>query len=183
MAEERGWTRFNALQLKYSLIERTAERELLPMAREMDLAVTPWAILGAGVLTGKYTREGGTDGTERLLTEEERARVALTDRNLAIAGKLDSVAVDAGCTPSQAAIAWMRARPGNIVPILGARSLAQLEDNLGSLDVDLSTDHLKRLDEASAIEPGFPTDFLEAPFVRNLMYSGRWDDIDDHRPH
>jgi aryl-alcohol dehydrogenase-like predicted oxidoreductase len=183
MAEERGWNRFNALQLKYSLIERTPERELLPMAREMDLAVTPWAILGAGVLTGKYTREGGTNGTERLLTEEERARVALTDRNLAIARDLDAVAADAGCTPSQAAIAWMRSRPGVIVPILGARSQAQLEDNLGALDVKLSDDHLRRLEESSAIEPGFPTDFLESPFVRDLMYGGRLDDIDDHRPH
>jgi aryl-alcohol dehydrogenase-like predicted oxidoreductase len=183
MADLQGWTRFNALQLKYSLIERTPERELLPMARELDLAVTPWAIVGAGVLTGKYTREGGTDGTERLLTEEERARVALTDRNLAIARALDEVAADAGCTSSQAAIAWMRAQPGTIVPILGARSLAQLEDNLGSLEVELSSDDLARLDQASAIEPGFPTDFLKAPFVRNLMYSGRWDDIDDHRPH
>jgi aryl-alcohol dehydrogenase-like predicted oxidoreductase len=183
MADMRGWTRFNALQLKYSLIERTAERELLPMARELDLAVTPWAIVGAGVLTGKYTREGGTDGTERLLTEEERARVALTDRNLTIARALDGVAADASCTASQAAIAWMRAQPGNIVPILGARSLAQLEDNLGAMEVELSKGELERLDEASAIEPGFPTDFLESSLVRDLMYSGRFDDIDDHRPH
>ena len=121
--------------------------------------------------------------TTLLLTEEERARVALTDRNLAIARQLDTVAADAGCTPSQAAIAWMRAQPGNIVPILGARSTSQIEDNLGALEVDLSVDHMKRLDEASAIEPGFPSDFLKAPFVRNLMYSGKWDDIDDHRPH
>jgi aryl-alcohol dehydrogenase-like predicted oxidoreductase len=183
MADLRGWTRFNALQLKYSLIERTPERELLPMAREMDLAVTPWAILGAGVLTGKYTREGGTNGTERLLTDEERARVALTEGNLDIAKALDEVSADAGCTPSQGAIAWMRAQPGNIVPILGARSLDQMRDNLGGLDVDLSTDQLDRLDQASDIDPGFPTDFLRAPFVRNLMYSGKWDDIDDHRPH
>ena len=183
MADLRGWTRFNALQLKYSLIERTPERELLPMARELDLAVTPWAIVGAGVLTGKYTREGGTDGTERLLTDEERARVALNERNLCIASALDGVAAEAGCTPSQAAIAWMRARPGNIVPILGARSLAQMEDNLGALDVDLPTDQLEELDEVSAIDLGFPTSFLEAPFVRNLMYSGTWNRIDDHRPH
>jgi len=93
------------------------------------------------------------------------------------------VAAEAGCTSSQAAIAWMRARPGNIVPILGARSLAQMEDNLGALDVDLSSDQLEELDEVSAIDLGFPTDFLKAPFVRNLMYSGKWDQIDDHRPH
>jgi aryl-alcohol dehydrogenase-like predicted oxidoreductase len=183
IAELRGWTRFNALQLKYSLVERTPERELLPMARELDLAVTPWAIVGAGVLTGKYTREGGTDGTERLLTEEERARVSLTERNLAIAREVDAVAAEAGCSSSQAAIAWMRSRPGVIVPILGARSVEQLEDNLGALDVNLAPGQLERLDEVSAIDPGFPTDFLESKMVRDLMYGGRFDDIDDHRPH
>jgi len=183
IAEHRGWTRFNALQLKYSLVERTPERDLLPMARELDLAVTPWAIVGAGVLTGKYTREGGTTGDERLLTEEERARVALTDRNLAIAREVDAVAAEVGCTSSQVAISWMRSRPGVIVPILGARSLGQMKDNLGALDVELSGEHLERLDKASAIELGFPHDFLEAPFVRNLMYSGEWENIDDHRPH
>jgi aryl-alcohol dehydrogenase-like predicted oxidoreductase len=183
IAELRGWTRFNALQLKYSLVERTPERELLPMARELDLAVTPWAILGAGLLTGKYTREGGTTGEERLLTEEDRARVVLNERNMAIAKEVDAVAADAGCTPSQASIAWMRAQPGVIVPILGARYLTQMEDNLGSLDVQLTREQMDRLDEASAIEPGFPSDFLRAPFVRDLMYGGRFDDIDDHRPH
>jgi aryl-alcohol dehydrogenase-like predicted oxidoreductase len=183
IADYRGWTRFNALQLKYSLVERTPERDLLPMARAMDLAVTPWAIVGAGVLTGKYTREGGTDGTERLLTEPDRARVALTERALSIARTVDEVAKEAGVSPSQTAIAWMRSRPGVIVPILGARSLDQVEDNLGALDVKLTEDQLERLDQVSAIEPGFPHDFLASGFVRNLMYSGKWDQIDEHRPH
>lgn len=183
MADIRGWTRFNALQIRYSLVDRTPERELLPMARALDLAVTPWAVLGAGVLTGKYTREGGTDGTERLLTEPDRARVALTERNLGIAREVAAVSQEAGCTPSQVAIAWMRRQPGVIVPILGARSTAQVEDNLGALEVTLSDEHMSRLDEASAMDPGFPRNFLESAFVRNLMYSGRWDDIDEHRPH
>jgi aryl-alcohol dehydrogenase-like predicted oxidoreductase len=183
MAELRGWTRFNALQLKYSLVERTPERELLPMARELDMAVTPWAILGAGALTGKYTREGGTTGDERLLVEEDRARVALTERNLGIAREVDAVASEAGCNPAQAAIAWMRSRPGVIVPIVGARTRTQMEENLGALDVTLTAGQLERLDEVSAAEPGFPADFLESPFVRNLMYGGLFDEIDDHRPH
>ncbi len=183
IAEGRGWTRFNALQLKYSLIERTPERELLPMARELDLAVTPWAILGAGLLSGKYLREGRTDGSERLLTEEERARAVCTERNMAISRQVEAVAAEAGCTSAQVAIAWMRTRPGVIVPILGARSVGQLEENLGAMGVRLTSDQLDRLDRASAIEPGFPTDFLESDFVREMMYGGRWDDIDDHRPH
>jgi aryl-alcohol dehydrogenase-like predicted oxidoreductase len=183
IADYRGWTRFNALQIRYSLVDRTPERDLLPMARALDLAVTPWAILGAGVLTGKYSREDGTDGTERLLTEPSRAAVALTERNLDIARELDAVAKEAGCSASQAAIAWMRCQSGVIVPILGARSLAQVEDNLGALDVTLDDDQKARLDEASAIDPGFPHNFLGSGFVRNLMYSGTWDDIEEHRPH
>ncbi len=182
MAELRAWTPFSALQVRYSLVDRTPERDLLPMARHMDLAVTPWAVLGAGVLTGKYTREGGTTGDERLLTEEDRARVSLTERNLAIARVVDEVAEEAGCTPSQASIAWMLAQPGVIVPIMGARTVAQLEDNLGALQVNLTREQLARLDEASAVEPGFPHDFLASNMVRDLMYGGQLENIDDHRP-
>jgi aryl-alcohol dehydrogenase-like predicted oxidoreductase len=181
IAEHRGWTPFSALQVRYSLVDRSVERDLLPMARHMDLAVTPWAILGAGVLTGKYTHDGATTGDERLLTEEERAKVSLTDRNLGIARAVDEVAYEAGCMSSQVAIAWMLAQPGVIVPILGARTLAQLEENLGALDVNLTKEQLGRLDEASAIEMGFPHDFLASEMVRSLMYGDRLDTIDDHR--
>jgi aryl-alcohol dehydrogenase-like predicted oxidoreductase len=136
LAELRGWTRFVGLQLRYSLIDRTAERDLLPMARALDLAVTPWSVLGAGVLTGKYSRGERPD--------EGRARegAATVERNLEIADAVCDVADEIGCTPGQVALSWVRQQPGVVIPLLGARNLPQLEDNLGCLNVELSADQL-----------------------------------------
>lgn len=175
MADLRGWTPFSALQLRYSLLDRTAERELLPMARSLDLAVTPWSILGAGVLTGKYTR-GKTPDEGRA-----KAGAATVERNLVIARAVDRVADEVGCTSSQVAIAWVRQRPDLIIPLLGARSLKQLEDNLAALDVRLDEGQLALLDEASAIEMGFPHDFMAMENIRDLIYGGTYDRLDNHR--
>ena len=173
MAERMGWSQYTALQLRYSLIDRTAERELLPMARALDLAVTPWAVLGAGMLSGKYARGARRRrGRGRLEIEPGRARGVITDRNAAIVEEVRSVATELGATPSQVALAWARARPGNIVPILGVRTLAQARDNLGCLDVRLSAEQGARLDAASSIEPGFPGDFLASDLVTYLTFGG-----------
>ena len=175
LADLRGWTPFVATQLRYSLADRTAERDLLPMARHLDLAVTPWGVLGAGVLSGKYTRgEGSQAGRAR----EGGAKV---ERNRAIARAVDEVADAIGCASSQVAIAWVRQQPGVIVPILGARSVDQLRENLGALEVTLDAAHLARLEEASAVEPGFPYDFLFSDHIRNIVYGGTFDRIDSHR--
>lgn len=175
LADLRGWTPFVATQLRYSLADRTAERDLLPMARHLDLAVTPWGVLGAGVLSGKYTRgEGSQAGRAR----EGGAKV---ERNRAIARAVDEVADAIGCASSQVAIAWVRQQPGVIVPILGARSVDQLRENLGALEVTLDAAHLARLEEASAVEPGFPYDFLGSDHIRNIVYGGTFDRIDSHR--
>lgn len=154
MAELRGWTPFTALQLRYSLIDRTAERDLLPMAREFDLAVTPWSVLAAGVLTGKYNRANPPD--------KGRAKegAATVERNLEIAEVVIEVAEEIGCSPAQAAIAWARQQRGVIIPLIGANDVKQLEDNLGAVDVTLDDDQLRRLDEASATDPGFPHDMI-----------------------
>lgn len=175
LADLRGWTPFSALQIRYSLLDRTAERDLLPMARSLDLAVTPWSILGAGVLTGKYTRGKAP--------EEGRAKAgaATVERNLVIARAVDQVADELGCTSSQVAIAWVRQRPDLIIPLLGARSLEQLEDNLAALDVSLDVGQLALLDEASAIELGFPHDFMAMENIRDLIYGGTYDRLDNHR--
>jgi aryl-alcohol dehydrogenase-like predicted oxidoreductase len=176
MADFRGWSPFVALQIRYSLLDRTAERDLLPMARALDLAVTPWSVLGAGVLSGKYNR-----GTP---PEKGRAKAgaATVERNLEIAGAVMAVADEIGCTPAQAAISWVRQQPGVIVPLIGANSLRQLEENLGALDVSLSAAQLARLEQASRIELGFPHDFLTQEFTRDLIYGGTRDRIDAHRP-
>ena len=175
LADLRGWSPFVALQIRYSLIDRTAERELLPMARALDLAVTPWSVLGAGTLTGKYSRGASP--------EEGRAKegAATVARNLEIAAAVVDVADQIGCSPSQVAISWARQQPGVIVPLVGARNLAQLEDNLGALGVALDETHLARLDEVSRTEPGFPHDFLESDPIRDIVFGGTYDRIDNHR--
>ena len=175
MAELRGWTRFSAAQLRYSLIDRTAERDLLPMARHFDMAVTPWSILGAGVLSGKYNR--------KTPPKKGRARegAATVQRNLAIADVVIRVARQLKCKPAQVAIAWVRQQPGVIIPLIGANNLAQMEVNLGALEITLEDKHLKKLDEASRIEPGFPHDFLDNEYVRELIFGGTADQIDNHR--
>jgi len=168
LAELRGWTSFVGLQIRYSLVDRTVERELLPMARALDLAVTPWGVVGSGILTGKYNKDPDTEGRVQM-------RGGATERGLAIAQEVIAVAEEVDATPSQVAIAWVRAGEGNIIPLLGARTRDQLVENLGALEVQLGDDQLNRLNEASAISPGFPHDMLQ-PQVEALKRR-----IDNHR--
>ena len=175
LADLRGWSPFVGLQLRYSLIDRTAERDLIPMARAMDMAITPWSILGAGTLTGKYSR--GASPAEGRAKEG----AATVERNLAIADAVVEVAEEIGCTPSQVAVSWVRQQHGVIVPLIGARNLAQLEDNLGALEVTLDDAQLEKLGEVSRFEPGFPHDFLEGDHIRDIVFGGTYDQIDNHR--
>jgi aryl-alcohol dehydrogenase-like predicted oxidoreductase len=174
LADLRGWSPFVGLQIRYSLADRAAERDLLPMARSLDLAVTPWSVLGAGVLTGKYNEGQRAEGRAALWE-------AIPEGHLAIAGEVQAVAQEAGCTPSQIAIAWVLAQPGVIIPLMGARTVEQLQDNLGARDVALSPQQLARLNEASKIDLGFPHDFLASDEIRDILYGGVYDLIDSHR--
>jgi aryl-alcohol dehydrogenase-like predicted oxidoreductase len=158
LAELRGWTPFVGLQIEYSLIERTPERDLLPMASACGLTVTAWSPLGGSVLTGKYGRPAGAIDSQRV--ESNGAFGKLTERNLAIARRVEAVAARIGRTPAQIALAWLRQRTPPIIPIVGARTAAQLEDNLGSLTLELPGDAAAELDSASAVPLGFPHDFL-----------------------
>ncbi|MGL4611159.1 MAG: aldo/keto reductase [Trueperaceae bacterium] len=183
IAEHRGWTPFTALQIEYNLIERTPERDLLPMARALDIAVTPWAPLAGGLLTGKYTAEAKPhtdikegERAQRLLPGQGR----LEEKNLAIARAVDEVAKDLGSSASQVAIAWLLQQRGIVIPIVGARRETQMKDNLGAVNVKLSDAHLKRLEEASQIELGFPHAFLQSPGVKEVISGGMYDQIDDH---
>ncbi|HMR62965.1 MAG TPA: aldo/keto reductase [Anaerolineae bacterium] len=172
MADLRGWSRFVGLQLRYSLIDRTVERELLPMARALDLGVTPWSVLGSGVLTGKYN-QGDTTGRAKLWGD-------IPERDLTIAQAVVTMANEIGCTPSQVAMSWVRQQPGVIVPLIGARTLAQLEDNLGCLNVTLTGEQLAALNEVSRFELGFPHEFINSPQIRDLLSGGTHDKIDNH---
>jgi aryl-alcohol dehydrogenase-like predicted oxidoreductase len=177
MADLRGWSPLIALQIEYSLVQRTVERDLIPMAREMGLGVIPWSPLGSGVLAGKYSRAdldptGGSANPEGSRKNVAVANGSLTERGLAIADVVKGVAKEMGKTPSQVALAWTLLNPGVTAPLIGARTLRQLEDNLGALDVRLSEEHRARLERASAIELGFPHDFLTRPMVREVVFGG-----------
>jgi len=163
-------------QIEYSLIERTPERELLPMARELDLAITPWAALGGGLLTGKYAKD--TKEPKRMKEGESKR---LTPRNNKIVEEVIKVAEEIEQSPARVAINWVRQQPGLMIPIIGARTTKHIKDNLGCLEFELSNEHLKRLDDASQVELGFPHDFLTSDIIRNIVYGGTYDKIDNHR--
>ncbi len=176
IAEMRGWTRFTALQINYSLAMRDAERDLNPMARAMGLGITPWAPLAGGVLTGKYTRDElraqmtASDDGDRLAGDKRP--VNLTEAKLDIAEAVCDVARQTDRSPAQVAINWLLRQPGVVSPILGARRIEQITDNLAALDFTLDDEHLARLDEVSEIALGFPHEFLAADFVRQLVHGG-----------
>jgi aryl-alcohol dehydrogenase-like predicted oxidoreductase len=161
LAALRGWSPFVALQAEYSLLERTAERELLPVAEAFGLSLCAWAPMGAGVLTGKYTRGPATSPADSRRAPANQAR--LTERNLRIAREVDRVADELSATSAQVAVAWLRQRDRPVIPILGARKLEQFQDVLGSLEVGLTAEHVARLDEVSRIELGFPYELLRGP--------------------
>ncbi|MEZ2131030.1 MULTISPECIES: aldo/keto reductase [unclassified Sinorhizobium] len=175
IADLRGWSPLVALQIEYNLIERTVERDLIPMAREMGLGVIPWSPLGSGVLAGKYSRADLDIGSGSASAAGTRKNVAaanasLTERGLAIADVVKAVASEMGRTPAQVALAWTLCNPAVTAPIAGVRTLAQLEDNLGALDISFTDDQRSRLDKASAIELGFPHDFLVRPMPKSVIY-------------
>lgn len=166
----RGWAPLIALQIEYSLIERTVERELIPMAREMGLGVLPWSPLAKGVLTGKYSH-ADIDNRDEGPTRKNRAieSEVLTQRGLAIADVVRRVATEAGHTPAQVALAWTLTNTGVTAPIIGARTVDQLEDNLGALDVELTGAQLASLDDASGTPAGFPHELLSRPRSRDFV--------------
>lgn len=162
MAELRGWSQFVGLQVEYSLVQRTPERELLPMAASLGLGITPWAPLGAGVLTGKYLK--GEAG--RLANNSKK----LTERNLRIAQTVADVAAEQGASSAQVALRWLMDR--GTVPIVGGTQKNQIDDNLGVIGMNISTEQHVRLNEVSAIEMGFPHEFLSSEGVRDVIFGG-----------
>jgi len=167
MACCQGWAPLVALQIEYSLLERTVEGELIPMAIEMGLGVTPWSPLRSGVLSGKYTR---ANAGKVQPGRGERVTQSLDERAYNVIDVLIRVAREVDSTPARAALAWVQNRPGVASTIIGARSLAQLDDNLGAGGVNLQPEHMAELDAVSKPTLDFPARFLEnAP---NFAYGG-----------
>jgi aryl-alcohol dehydrogenase-like predicted oxidoreductase len=159
LAEMRGWEPLCALQIEYSLLERTVEGDLLPMARELNLGVTPWSPLKGGVLTGKYTRESAHKAEPGRGTWVKNH---LTDRAFNVVEACLEVArqIGGGVTVAQVALAWCQQQRGVASTIIGARTLDQLNDNLAALDVKLTPEQLAKLAEVSKPTLSFPHDFL-----------------------
>jgi aryl-alcohol dehydrogenase-like predicted oxidoreductase len=164
LARFRGWAPLIALQIEYSLLERTVEGDLMPMAREMGMGVTPWSPLKSGALSGKYARDRhGKHEAGR----GAWAISALNDKTYDLIDEMGRIAKELRSTVSRVAIAWVQARPGVTSTIIGARTMEQLEDNLAALDVQLSPEHVAKLDALSKPKLNFPADFIAngAPFV------------------
>lgn len=180
LAELRGWTPFIGLQIEYSLIQRTVERELIPMANDLDIAVTAWGAIGGGVLSGKYSgKPGKVKATDSRRKDSNLWRIS--EKNLAIAREVETVAREIGRTPSQVALNWVRQQKGVMIPILGVRTLEQTLDNLGCLDFELKAEQMERLSHISAIEMGFPYDFLAMDMAKKAVYGETFPLIDNHR--
>jgi aryl-alcohol dehydrogenase-like predicted oxidoreductase len=160
LAELRGWSPFVGLQLPYSVASRDPERELLPMAAALGLAVTAWGVLDAGVLTAKRRED-------RRWPDD-----AVSPRTESLRAALQEIATELECDPAQLAIAWLRSRPEPpaVIPILGARTEAQLRTNLGALTLSLRPEDVERLDGLGEPQLGFPRSFLESRSVRELIY-------------
>jgi aryl-alcohol dehydrogenase-like predicted oxidoreductase len=182
IADLRSWSSFIGLQIMYNLIERSAERELLPMASALDIGVTVWSPLGGGVLSGKYNKQN-TEEQKRFNVNNPMSASFVNERNISIAAEVQAIAKEITKTPSQVALNWIRQQLKDkavIIPIIGARTEVQVKDNLGCLDFELTRDQLKRLDDKSKIQLGFPHDFMSEA-ARIFLYGNTFSLIDDHR--
>ncbi len=221
LANLKGWTEFASIQIEYSLIERTSERELLPMANALDIGITAWSPLGSGVLTGKYNKSSNKEHKNNTVNKDykqkenttndvntstssssskfdqqtsnrlnvanfsELSNTLLKERNLRIAEEVVNIAQEIKRTPSQVALNWIRQSKkivrNKVIPIIGAKDLLQINDNLACMEFVLSDDHIQRLNEVSKIELGFPHDFLSSDAIRNIIYGGTYSSIYNHR--
>lgn len=172
LAKERGQTGFCALQLHYNLVERSVEREFFQLADAQDMAITAWSPLAGGLLSGKYGQKGDSaDKPAGRLHESSRRAKVLGEKNLGVAESLSALARDIGCSPSQLALAWIAQRSAtNLIPIVGARSVEQLKDNLGSIDIKLTKKQIEALDLLTALTPEYPQSLLGSEFFQVLMY-------------
>lgn len=177
LADLRGWSAFVGLEIEYSLLQRTPERDLLPMAQAFDLGVTCWSPLAGGLLTGKYLPDA-KHSDDRLVESADQRLTGPAERTVR---EVVAIAEDLGVTPSQVALAWLLTRPGVVIPIVGASKEQQMQQNLACLDVKLDAEQLTRLDRASVIELGFPHDFLRSESIKRIVYGDQYDQVDDRR--
>lgn len=173
LAELMGWSKFIALQVEYSLLQRTPERDLIPMAKHFGMTVTPWAPLAGGALTGKYLR--GDKG--RLPDNSKR----LNERAVSITQTVIDIANQLGVAAAHVALKWTMMQEFASIPIVGATKVTQMEENMKCLDVNLTKEHIEKLNDVSKIELGFPGDFLNEEGVRMVTFGGFYDKIEKRK--
>lgn len=159
LAERHGWTRPVATQLPYNFASRDPERAIIPMARAMDVTVTAWGLLSGGVLSGKYNQN----------SDEPKRYDSASEKSQQLATGLAEIAKALGQSPAQVAINWVRQQQG-VIPVVGARTVAQIEDNLGALSFELEQETLAALGKLNEFKAGFPLDFLTNDHVRGLIF-------------
>lgn len=176
LVDLRGWSPFVALQIEYSLVERSVEHELMPMARALGLGVMPWSPLGGGILSGKYAQSDLASTDAAGVADTRKGVIAstgqLNESSLRIAEEVKAVARETGASAAQVALAWTLLNPAVTAPVIGARTLDQALDNLGALQVALAPEHVARLDAASRPAPIFPERFVARPLVQQLVFGG-----------
>ena len=183
LATLKHWTPFVALQIEYSLIQRTPERELLPMAKGFGLTITPWSVLGAGLLTGRFTTslEQNPELSEQLhLLAERRNEKKYGSRELSIAEAVKAMAAETGRSAAQISLNWVRQK--GTIPIIGVSKMAQLKESLDALRWALTEEEMHALDRISEVELGFPHDFLMSRNVKKAFWGNTFDQVDRVRP-
>ncbi|MFD7378153.1 aldo/keto reductase [Streptomyces mirabilis] len=170
LADLKNWAPVAGIQIEYSLVERTADRELLPMAESLGLGAALWSPLGGGLLTGKYRRS--TDG--RLTDLKAVIHTESTEQKTAVVDTVLAIAEETGASPAQVSVAWLRERAAqastSYIPIIGPRNITQLDDYLGALDVQLTPKQLTRLSDVSTVPLGVPHEATNG--VRDTIQGG-----------
>jgi aryl-alcohol dehydrogenase-like predicted oxidoreductase len=175
IAKLRGWTKVSAIQLEYSLVERTSEAELLPMAWQNGITTTAWSPLAGGALSGKYSREDLHDSDQQKDGSTRKGNIKamgqLNERSLAIVDVVKEIATEVGRSASQVSLNWLVQQPGRPIPIIGARKVEHLKDNIGALDFTLSAEQIDRLNKASEFPIPFPQSFIngDSPMGVSVM--------------
>ncbi len=172
----RGWNRFAGIQVEYNLAKRDIEADFLPMAEDLDLCVTCWSPLAGGLLTGKYGRHSSEAHKDSKRSSLYEGRI--TEHQFNVSEALTDVAKHTGFTAPQVALAWLRQKNNRIIPVLGARKIEQLQDNLGCLNCVLSDEHVDFLDSISRTLPFYPYDLLDSEDQRQRTYGGFYEKID-----
>lgn len=160
-ADDFGWSRPSAVQAPYSMLDRAIERELIPMAKYQDMAILPWGVLEAGVLTGKYSDPNNTDPKRN--EAASASEIAAGEAVMALAKELDR-------SPAQVALNWVRQQHPSVIPILGCRKVSHLQDNLGCLDFMLTAEQINSLSALANFKPQFPMGFLLSEGVKSLAF-------------